>query len=924
MAWEHQGVDPGPFEQHPFKAVCAHVWRMPFLRNIFLVCLFVALFFPLYNWSYLSPVNRKMLTTLKIQDAERMTSHLAHILDLGGRPISDTTMGPIQGAFINRFRADFNIQKLKLFAPSGQVVYSTEASEVGEVNTFAYFSDVVAQGRIYARVATHGQTSSEGKPLDRDVVEIYVPIMKAQNFFGAFEIYYDITQNQAELLAMVRRTQTTLILIAAIMMAIVAVILFKAGQALLSHKRMDEALQAAREQLERRVAERTAELLASNKELLVENTERRQAEENLSKSERRFRSLVETIPHCIQEIDARGTITFANPSHQKVYGYNECDLVGNPIYYLAADEENRRQVEAHFNYLMKVQPSPAPWYSDDRTQSGQIIQTQVDWNYKRDTQGRVEGLIAVISEITHRKQAEKALLDNLNFMNTLIDTIPNPVFYKDAQGVYLGCNMAYAQTLGQAKEAIMGRRLIDLPVSEHSEMAWHYHQQDLLMMEKSGVQSHEMKIRCADGVDRDYIMYKATFEDTEGHVAGLVGIMLDISARIQDEKDRQQLELQLQQAQKMEALGTLAGGIAHDFNNILTAIIGYGELAAAETQKQTQTHHYLQRVLEAGERARALVKQILAFSRQSDNQPRPVQIKIIVKEVLKLLRASLPVTIDIVQNINSDAAVMADPVQIHQVMMNLCTNAGYAMREKGGCLTAGLENVTLDDDFISKHKGLKAGDYILLSVIDTGVGIAPEHLSRIFDPFFTTKPKGQGTGLGLSVVHGIVTKLQGLITVESKPGEGARFHVYLPALEDKGATAYSENSTLPTGSERVLFVDDEVMQSEMIMHMLSLLGYKVQTMSSSLEALTWFEKDPSAVDLVITDMIMPQMSGDEMARRMLGLRPDLPMIMCTGYSDTFTEVEAKALGFRAYVLKPLMMDELARLIRRILDEVPEK
>jgi nitrogen-specific signal transduction histidine kinase/CheY-like chemotaxis protein len=395
--------------------------------------------------------------------------------------------------------------------------------------------------------------------------------------------------------------------------------------------------------------------------------------------------------------------------------------------------------------------------------------------------------------------------------------------------------------------------------------------------------------------------------------------MLDISTRIAAEQRRQHLELQLQQAQKMEALGTLAGGIAHDFNNILAAIIGYSEIVAAEIPKDTELYHYMERVLEAGGRARSLVKQILTFSRQSENEPKPIQVKIIIKEVLKLLRASLPVTIDIVQKIQSDAAVMADPVQIHQVMMNLCTNAGYAMREKGGALTVILEDVHLDQAFVRRHADLKAGPYLKLSVADTGVGIAPENLNRIFDPFFTTKPKGEGTGMGLSVVHGIVTNLGGIITVNSEPGKGAGFNIYLPVIEDKADLAYTEAEAIPGGTERILFVDDEVFQTDMLKHMLSLLGYKVEAMNSSPDALAWFEKDPHSVDLVITDMIMPQLSGEELSDCMLKIRPDLPIIICTGYSENFTEAQAQALGVRAFVLKPLVMDELARLIRNILD-----
>jgi PAS domain S-box-containing protein len=712
---------------------------------------------------------------------------------------------------------------------------------------------------------------------------------------------------------------------------------------------------------------------------------------------------------------------------------------------LAAGEDEGRKLKEHFNFILDEEPHPSPWYSKDLTRDGRTIDTQVDWNYKRDVQGRVTGLIMVISDITYRKQAEKALLDNLQFMTTLIDTIPNPVFYKDADGKFLGCNIAYAKTLGMVKDNILGRRLIDVDSIISSNMAEHYHQQDMRLIENPGIQSYEERIHCADGVRRDYIFFKATFKDADGLVAGLVGIMLDISdrkkvekaladsknlfdafmqhlpglafmkdlqgkyiyvneafsqftgkpawdqiggrddqmweaetarllqdndkkvldskaaqsnmetVRLPDEQERylltarfpvfqdgelvslggvsiditqrtqaqqqrQQLELQLQQAQKMEALGTLAGGIAHDFNNILAAIIGYSEIAVAESEKDSSTQGYLKRVLEAGERARALVKQILAFSRQGEIEPKPVQVKLIVKEVLKLLRASLPATIEIIQEIDSDAMVMADPTQIHQVMMNLTTNAGYAMSEKGGQLTVALTQMELERSFTDQYTGIEPGPYLKLTVSDTGTGIAPEHLNRVFDPFFTTKPKGEGTGMGLAVVHGIVSSLRGAIRVASNPGALTRFDVFLPVIEDPQMLKHPPVDALPVGKERILFVDDEVFQTDMLKQMLGLLGYQVTVRNQSPEALALFKQDPQAFDLVITDMIMPELTGDQLAVKMLELRPDLPIILATGYSARITEAKAKALGIRAYALKPLVMETLAKLIRTVIDE----
>jgi PAS domain S-box-containing protein len=907
--------------QTPLRAsqVALHILHTPFLRNIFVACLTVALLMPLYNWLYVAPSYRRLAYSSSEDDAQRVAAHLIRILGLNRQPVGRQIIDARLPEAVQQLKADFNLEKLRFFDPQGRIVLSSEKAEIGQVNAQPYFTENVAKGHIHSRLVPQGTPSGEGRRVTHDVVEVYVPVMLQEDFMGAFEIYYDITTAKRHLDSLLQRSILTIGCIALTMMAIVVIALFKAGHAMLAHHQMDRALHEAHVTLEKRVRDRTEDLIAANKDLQMEIMERRMAEANLKQSEKRFRALIETIPYGIQEIDPQGVITFANPAHAAIYGYEPQELAGRSIFDLAAGQDARQQLKEHLDFLMAQQPHPSPWFGRDRAQDGRIIDTQVDWNYKRDLQGRVLGLIAVISDITHRKRAEKALLDNLAFMNTLIDTIPNPVFYKDHEGLFLGCNVAYARTLGLPKDKILGRRLIDLDSNISGDMAEHFHRQDLLLVQNPGIQSHESQILCADNQQRDFVLYKATFADTEGQVAGMVGIMLDITELKKAERERRQLELQLQQTQKMEALGTLAGGIAHDFNNILASIIGYTEIAVAEIPKQTSIHDYLMRVLAAGERARSLVKQILAFSRQGEMETKPVQVKLIVKEVLKLLRASLPATIEIEQQILSDGAVMADPTQIHQVMMNLGTNAGYAMGRSGGKLSVRLEEINLDEGFTRLHAGMHPGPYLLLSVSDTGHGIAPEHLSKIFDPFFTTKPKGEGTGMGLSVVHGIVTGLGGLISADSPPGRGARFQVYLPALQGPLAAAPAEVKALPTGKERILLVDDEPFQTDMLKHMLGLLGYQVETRNSGAEALVLFEADPQAFDLVITDMIMPKMTGDELAAKLLQIRPGLPIILATGYSENITEARARAMGLKAFALKPLVIEELARLIREVLD-----
>jgi nitrogen-specific signal transduction histidine kinase/ActR/RegA family two-component response regulator len=394
----------------------------------------------------------------------------------------------------------------------------------------------------------------------------------------------------------------------------------------------------------------------------------------------------------------------------------------------------------------------------------------------------------------------------------------------------------------------------------------------------------------------------------------VLGIARDIT-------ERKRLEERILQAQKMESIGNLAGGIAHDFNNILSAVMGYTELALNAAEKDTALYSYLEEVFHAGDRARGLVRQILTFSRQTEHERKPMQVKLIAKEALKFLRASLPATIEIRQDIQSDSLVMADPTQIHQVFMNLCTNAEHAMREKGGVLAVKLTDVEFDEDSAGDHPGLKPGKFLELKVSDSGHGISPNLLDRIFDPFFTTKEKGEGTGMGLAVVHGIVGSHGGTIAASSEPGRGSAFTVYLPVIEKRMEPQTMEERPIPTGTERILFVDDEPALGDIGKQTLESLGYKVTTRTSGIEALELFKAKPGGFDLVITDMTMPNMAGDNLAKELIRINPQIPIILCTGYSTRIDQKKAAKIGIRSFVSKPVLKKDLAESIRKVLDGV---
>jgi PAS domain S-box-containing protein len=390
--------------------------------------------------------------------------------------------------------------------------------------------------------------------------------------------------------------------------------------------------------------------------------------------------------------------------------------------------------------------------------------------------------------------------------------------------------------------------------------------------------------------------------------------------RLKEEtEEREQVESQLRQVQKMEALGTLSGGIAHDFNNILAAIIGFTELAAGHAAIGSRDERYLARIMEASIRGRDLVKQMLTFSRKTEQERKSLHLSSIVNETVRLVRATTPTTIGIrVNTLSESDLILGDPTQIQQVLMNLCTNASYAMREKGGSLDIDLDDFIVSPSDGNPH-GINPGLYVRLTVRDTGIGMSPDIMDKIFDPFFTTKNLGEGSGLGLSVVHGIVKQHDGYITVESEPGKGSTFTVYFPRTAGELETDAVKEDEIPTGSERILFVDDEEALVEMGEDILAELGYEVASRMNGREALAFLKEDPSRFDLVITDQTMPEMTGLELAGEILTLRPDMPIIMCTGFSYLVDAEAARAAGIKAFAMKPLTKSEIAKTIRMVLD-----
>jgi PAS domain S-box-containing protein len=524
---------------------------------------------------------------------------------------------------------------------------------------------------------------------------------------------------------------------------------------------------------------------------------------------------------------------------------------------------------------------------------------------------------------SHRElmKSQQELIESEHRLKILFENAPDAIFVLDVMGTFTEGNRAAESITGLSREDLIGSTLFDPEFFSEEDLE---HARGAMEKCATGatIGPEEFTMNRPDGsvVIIEVRAYPISLNDHQVVLA----IARDVTERKKADREREKLEEQLRRSQKMETIGTLAGGIAHDFNNILTPILGYTDMAMAETEVTGNTRADLEQVIQAAHRAKELVQQILLFGRQGDEERKPVRLRLIVKEALKLLRASLPASIEIRVNVTDTCGpVLADASQMHQVLMNLCTNAYHSMRERGGVLDITLDPVEVNEEFARQNANLHPGTYLRLAVSDTGHGMDRVTMERIFEPFFTTKDPGEGTGLGLSVVHGIIMQHGGEITVSSQVGIGTVFQIYLPQVTEDAPELSMQDGHVPGGHERVLFVDDEEEIVRMGAKMLLKLGYKVTARTSSVDALDVFRERACEFDLVITDQNMPRMTGAALAREMIRIRPDIPIILMTGYSETVTTENFRHLGISDYLMKPLSARDLGRAIRGVLDEAKE-
>lgn len=658
---------------------------------------------------------------------------------------------------------------------------------------------------------------------------------------------------------------------------------------LLKMKEAQDAVKRHRSELEVTVAQRTDDLRQSNQ---------------------RYRALFEDSLDPILIVDLDGEIIEANRASVTLFGYSLDEMLKMNARSLYADPSDRKPF---LDALLKT-GSVKDYALKARTKDGSLRDCVLTSSVYRDADGKAVGVQSVIRDITDRKRADEALRESESRSRLLIEA--SPIAIMIAQDGHLShVNPALVEMFGYENAAqVVGRPIQelcateDLPVFKDGARS--------VIQKRESVCWLEVKGRKHDGQSLDTSIWLRSIELQRQ--PALLGFLVDVS-------EQKALRSQLLHSQKMEALGTLAGGIAHDFNNILFAIIGFTELILEDLPEGHRDRQNLEHVLQASNRAKELVRQILAFSRQGKEERRPIQIGPIVKEALKFLRASVPTTIDIQQDIKPPlGTILGDSTHIHQVLMNLCTNAAHAMRDRGGILTVSLEQTQLTADSSSARKGCRPGSYLQLTVADTGAGIDPEHRNRIFEPYFTTKNSREGTGLGLAVVHGIVETHSGMINVESQVGKGSTFRVYFPVIPDDIEVDNEEAHSMPMGDESVLLVDDDDASVRVSQHMLESLGYNVVTAHGSIEALDRFRGDPRGFDVLLTDVTMPHMTGTQLATEVRRLQPHMPVIFCTGNSDHAAQHPSREMRDTALLVKPVTKMKMAQTVRRVLDQVGGK
>ena len=634
-------------------------------------------------------------------------------------------------------------------------------------------------------------------------------------------------------------------------------------------------------------------------------TERVWAEDALRESEHRFRAVLENVRLIAVILDPKGHIFFCNEALLQLTSWDSDEIIGKNWFEMFLPADQRSRIQQIFEQAIVSGQLPVHAEYEIVTRAG--LRRTISWSNTllRDNEGKVFGATSIGEDITERRRMES----ERNRLAAVIEQAAEAVIITDPAGFIEYANPAFERITGFTRLEIIGQTPRILKSGKQPDSLYEQLWQTLL---NGKIWNGHFINKCKDNrlVEFD-VTISPVFDDAK-RIAHFVSVMRDVTQLMA-------LENQVRQAQKMEAVGTMAGGIAHDFNNILAAIRGYADLLKLTLPKDSRALPNVEEIILAAKRARDLIKQILVFSRRTEPEQELIQLQKVIRETRQLLRSSTPLIVKMKENIDDSCGpVLADPTQMQQIIMNLCTNAFYAMRNSGGSLEIALKEITVTDDLVKTTPGLGHGRYVQLTVSDTGEGMDKTTIERIFEPFFTTKPVGEGTGLGLSVVLGIVQRHKGTMTVYSEMGKGTRFMIYLPVATGDLSDKEQPVEQLPRGSARILLVDDEPKLVNMENDSLQYLGYAVTPFTDSREALEAFANKPDGFDLVLTDQMMPGLTGTELIAEIRKIRPGIPAILCSGYSDHLTEEETLTMNINDFLAKPISISEMALALQRVL------
>lgn len=666
-------------------------------------------------------------------------------------------------------------------------------------------------------------------------------------------------------------------------------------------------------QLEATVQDRTQQLVEANTALREDVARRERVEQELRASESRFRDVAETSPSWIWETDAEGVYTFASDRVASVLGYTPQEVVGRAAQEFAAAGADTEAVlwtppeelEERSVFEQEV------WAQSKQGERICLLRCCIP---RRDESGALVGFRGVDHNITPRKLAEARVRRQKVTFESLFDAMPDAILLTDKERRITAVNRGFTNTFGYELSEVAGESTSIIYESDEEFLRQGRERYNLTVAQRSS--PYVVTYRRKDGQLLPGETIGTKVITTDGEVLGFFGLVRDIS-------ERQSQEHSIRQMQKMEAIGTLSGGIAHDFNNILASIVGYADLLKMEATEGSDNADYSGEILTAARRATDLVSQILTFARKRDEVMTPIALHTVVEEAMRLLRPTIPTTINIALELAADDdTVLGDATQMHQVVMNLGTNAFHAMRDSGGTLTASVTSMPLTSAQLATLAGVDAtaiaGPYVRLTLADTGPGMSAETVAQVFEPFFTTKPVGEGTGIGMAVVHGIVRNHQGAISIDSVLGEGTAVHVYFPQSKSLPPQILPAESSPSQGQGRIMVVDDEPAIAKVVARLLVRAGYEAAAFTSSPAALAHFKEDPDRYDMVVTDQTMPDLTGDQFAQALLSVRPGLPVIICTGYSQVITPQRAEEIGVSGLLMKPVPSATLTRVVRETL------